>query len=136
MPMQLNVPVDIADIVQSALNAHGVTACAEPLPRNLGASLPLTLVQPMGGSSRQDVALDRFAVRLYTYADEPETAISTASLAIAALCLIEGEVVDGTQVYHVQPTSMAYPANDPDHPTLSRACSTAYVWARATTTDI
>lgn len=136
MPMQLNVPVDIADLVQSALNAHGVHACAEPLPRDLGASLPLTLVQPMGGGSRQDVALDRFAVRLYTYADEPKTAISAASLAVAALAATEGEVVDGTQVYRVQPTSTVYPAADPLHPDIPRACSTAYVWARATTTDI
>ena len=136
MRMQLNIPIDVADLVQAALNAHGVTACAEPLPRDLGSTLPLTLVQPMGGGSRQDVALDRFAVRLYPYASEPDAAITAASIAVAVLAAIEGEVVDGTQVYQVQPTSTVYPAPDPLHPDIPRACSTAYVWARANTTDI
>lgn len=134
--MQLNVPVDIADVVQLALRGNGVRACAEPLPRDLGERLPLTLVQQMGAGSRADVVVDRFAVRLYTYAEGEAEAIAEASRAVATLCALEGRQVGGTVLYRVTPTAQPFPADDPNRPDLARACSTAYVWARATTIDI
>ena len=135
MPMQINVPVDIADVLQGWLNGMGVAACADPLPRGLSMSLPLTLVQPMGAGTRSDVVVDRFAVRLYTWAADEQAAIAASSMAMACLCAAEEQVTGGTQVYRVTPTSTPYPAYDPDHPNLARACSTAYVWARANTIE-
>lgn len=136
MLMQINVPSDIADALRIALNALGVDACAEPLPRDLADRVPLTLVQPMGGGGRTDVVLDQFAVRLYTWGADEGAAMDGSRRAMAALCLAEGNAYGGTQVYRVTPTAGPYPAADPLHPDLPRACSTAYVWARATTTDI
>lgn len=134
--MQLNVPVDIADAIQVGLNAMGVNACAEPLPRSLATELPLTLVQPIGGGGRSDVVVDQFAVRLYTWADSDEAAIDESRHALAHLLLLEGQRVGGAQVYHVRPSAMPYPAPDPEHQDLPRACFTASVWARAETTEI
>ena len=134
--MQLNVPVDVADVMQAALNAQGVNACAEPLPRDLGSNLPLTLAQPMGSGGRTDVVVDQFAMRFYTWDEDEPSALESSRAALAHLLLTEGEQVDGTQVYRVQLTSMPYPAPDPEHQDLARACFTAYVWARATTIEI
>ena len=140
--MQANVPIDIADALQEALNAVGVltsmgiTACAEPIPRDLSDRLPLTLVQPMGAGGRTDVVVDRFAVRLYTWAGDEPAAMDAARCALSALCLVEGEFIDGTRIYRVVPTSMPYPAPDPERPDLARACFTAYVWARANTIEM
>lgn len=132
--MQLNTPVDIADVLQSALNAAGRTACARPVPSNLGATLPMTLVEPIGGS-RYDVVLDRFAVRFYTWAATEAAAIAEANAVLARLLLLEGTTTGGTTVYRVTPSAMPYEAHDPAHPDLPRACFTAYVYARAVTTD-
>ena len=132
--MQLNTPVDIADVLQSALNAAGRTACARPVPPNLGATLPMTLVEPMGGT-RSDVVLDRFAVRFYTWASTEAAAIAESNVVFARLLLLEGTTTGGTNVYRVTPSAMPYEAHDPEHPTIPRACFTAHVYARAVTTE-
>lgn len=136
MPTEIVKPVDIADVVQSGLNALGVTACAEPLPRDLAGSVPITLVQPMGAGIRTDRVLDRFAVMLYTWGESHADAADAANVAHAALEALEGAVVDGVQLYRIQTTALPYPAFDPDHQDLARACSTAYVFARAMTTNL
>ena len=133
--MQLNTPIDIADVLQAALNEGGRAACARPLPYDLASSLPLTLVETIGGS-RRDVVLDRFAVRFYTWADTEADAIAESSFVMAWLLAHEGERMGGTTVYRVAPSAMPYPAHDTSHPDLSRACFTAYVYARASTIDI
>ena len=96
MPMQLNVPVDVADVMQAALNAHGVNACAEPLPRDLGSNLPLTLAQPMGAGGRTDVVVDQFAIRFYTWDVDEQSALESSRAALAHLLLTVGEQVDGS----------------------------------------
>lgn len=133
--MQLNLPVDVADVLQSLLNAAGHDACARPVPETLDALLPLTVVDPIGGG-RRDVVLDRFAVRFYTWASTNADAIAESSAVMATLLLHEGEVLDGTTLYHVAPTAMPYEAPDPVHPDIPRACFTASVYLRANTTEI
>lgn len=132
--MQLNVPVDIADVLQEALNAYGHDACARPVPGNLGAVLPLTLVEPMGGT-RSDVVLDRFGVRLYTWGGTEEAAIAESRAVMATLCAHAGDVLDGTTLYEVIPAALPYPAHDTEHPDIPRACFTAYVRVRAQTIE-
>lgn len=128
--MQLVVPVDVADVIQQALNAAGVTACAEPLPRGLESSIPITLVQPIGGT-RSDVVVDARPVRLYTWAETDAEADAEARAATAALMATVGTVVGGTSIYRVDATALPYPAHDPEHPTLARCAQTARVWLRA-----
>lgn len=128
--MQLAVPVDVADVLQLALNAAGVTACAEPLPHDLGPRLPMTLVQPMGGS-RSDVVLDMRSVRLYTWAETDAEADAEARRAAAALAAMDGSEVGGALVYRVTLTTLPYPAHDPEHPTLARCAQTLQAWVRA-----
>lgn len=139
MPMQVNVPVDIADVIQQWLRTNGVSACAEPLPPYVSSNdprnLPITLVQPIGGGRTVEV-LDRHAVRLYTWAYTYADAIAACSRACAVLKAMEGQVVDGTQIYRVSVTALPYPAHDTRHPDVPRACTTADVYARATTINI
>lgn len=134
MPMQLNVPIDAADAVREWLSDHGVRACAEPLPRDLAAALPITLVQTTGGG-RDAVVLDRHAVRLYTWAETQGEAIAECSRALAALEAAAGETIGGVPCYRVTPYALPYPAHDPDHPDIPRAAVTADVYARALTIE-
>lgn len=133
---QINTPIDIADAVQAALNAVGINACADPLPRNMENDLPITLVQPIGGS-RSAIILDRRAVRLYTWAATYADADVEARVATAALCALEGETLGGVPLYRTAPTSLPYTAYDPDHPNVPRVAQTLdlYVRALTTTTD-
>ena len=132
--MELNIPIDAADAIQTWLNDNGVHACAEPLPRDLAGELPITLVQPIGGQ-RSSVILDRHAVRLYTWADTYEDAIAECGRAIATLCAAAGESIGGVPCYRVEPSSLPYPAHDTAHPDIPRAATTADVYARAITTS-
>lgn len=131
---QLNYPVDIADVLQAALNAANVRACAEPLPRNFEGSLPITLVQPIGGG-RTSVVIDRFGVRLYTWAATESAAITAAGAAMAVVVALEGQTAGGSQIYRVIPSALPYMAYDPQHPTIPRASQTFDVYARARTID-
>lgn len=133
MPMSLNVSIDIADAVQEALNNSGTTACARPLPTDLDASLPLTLVEPLGGGERRAVILDRFPVRLSTWAATSAEAIAAASLAMGRLMAYEGRELGGVPCYRITPLSLPYEAQDPRHPDLARAVQTAHLWVRTKT---
>lgn len=133
--MQILVPVDMAELGRTWLSENGCPACAEPLPRELADSLPLTLVQPFGGTRDVEV-LDRHAVRLYTWADTYEDAITECGRAAAVLKAMEGHIVNGTQVYSVVVSALPYPAHDPLHEDIPRACTTLDIYARATITEI
>lgn len=133
--MQLNVPIDIADACQQALNDAGVRACARPLPHDLAGRLPLTLVEPLPGGGRTDVVIDRFAVRVYTWADTPADAVAESSAAMAALVARQGATLGGSPCYRVTPSALPYEAHDPQHPDLARACFTAHMYVRANTID-
>lgn len=132
--MQLNVPVDIADTLRTALADMGISACARPVPRDLASAVPLSCVEPIGGG-RNDVVVDRFSVRVYTWAETEAEAVAESSQVVAALAALKGEVVDGTQVYRVTITTLPYPAHDTEHPDLARVCFLAQVHARATTIE-
>lgn len=133
--MKIQVPVDMADALQKLLNANGVRACAEPLPANMDELLPITIVQLIGGSRTVQV-LDRHAVRLYTWAETNGAAITECGKALAIIKASEGQAITGAQLYRVTPSAMPYPAYDPAHPTIPRACVTLDVYARAVETTI
>lgn len=133
--MMINISIDIADACQQALNESGTNACARPLPHDLAASLPITLVEPLGGGERRAQVLDRFPVRLTTWATTPSEAVDEANLAMARLCAYEGRVLGGVQCYRVTPLSTPYEPVDPDHPSIPRAVQTAHLWVRTITND-
>lgn len=133
--MQLNVPIDIADAVQSALNEADHNASARPMPRDFDQRLPYTLVEPLPGGGRTDVVLDRFAVRCYTYADTPAEAVAESSAVMAAIVATQGTTLGGMPCYRVTPSALPYDAHDPQHPDVARACFTAHMYVRANTID-
>lgn len=135
MPMQALIPVDVAEACRLWLVAHDVDACCDPLPQDLEHRLPLVLVQPLGGS-RADVVVDSFGVRLYGWAATYEAAIANVSLAAGLLEAMAGQVVDGSQCYAVSVDALPYPAYDPSHQDIPRACTTATVTMRAKAIEI
>ena len=132
---QLNVPVDIADAVRAELESVGVNACCRPLPRDLEGSLPLTLVEPIGGGERRAHVIDRFPVRLSTYADTSASAIKVASLAFACIEACVGRDVGDVRCYKVSSLSLPYDSTDPRHPDLARVLQTCHLWVRANTIE-
>lgn len=133
--MQQNMPIDIADAIQSALNADGIHTCARPLPHDLAGNLPITLVETFQGGGRTDVVLDRYAVRLYTWAATPAEAVDESCRAFAALMSHQWGELDGHPCYRVSPSAMPYEAHDSQHPDIPRACFTAHLYVRAVTLD-
>ena len=132
--MVVSYPIDVAAAVRAWLEDHGVHACAEPLPHDLAAELPITLVQPIGGQRTVHV-LDRHAIRLYTWASTHGEAIVECGRAMAVLEAAVGDYIGGVPCYRVASTSLPYPAHDPLHPDIPRAGTTADVYARAITTE-
>lgn len=134
MPMaEIQVSIDIADAVQAALNAAGTNACARPIPRDLASVLPLTLVEPLGGGERRAVVLDRFPIRLSTWASTNAGAMQEAMLAMGRLLALEGGTVGGVPCYRVTLVSEPYEFVDPLHPDLQRVIQTAHLWVRTQT---
>jgi len=133
--MQLNKSIDIADACQQALNDSGTNACAQPLPHDLDASIPITLVEALGGGERTARVLDRFPIRLTTWAKTPADAVAEANLAMARLMAYEGRKLGGVPCYRVTPTSTPYEPVDPYHPDIPRAVQTAHLWVRTITID-
>lgn len=133
--MQVNVPIDIADAIQQALYEAGMRVSARPVPRSLGDDLPVTVVEALPGGGRTDVVLDRFAVRVYTWAETPEDAIAASSDAMAVLVACQGGTLGGMPCYRVTPSALPYDAHDPQHPDLARVCFTAHLYVRAKTID-
>lgn len=133
--MQVQIPVDVCDACRKWLVSHGIDACCDPLPADLGARLPLVQVQPLGGQ-RSGVVVDHFGIRLYAHADSHEDAIALASRAAGVIEGMAGQVVDGTQCYGVSITALPYAAFDPAHEDIARACTTGTVVMRAKTIEI
>lgn len=133
--MQVQIPVDVCDACRKWLVSHGIDACCDPLPADLGARLPLVQVQPLGGQ-RSGVVVDHFGIRLYAHADSHEEAIDLASRAAGVIEGMAGQVVDGTQCYGVSITALPYAAFDPAHEDIARACTTGTVVMRAKTIEI
>lgn len=133
--MQLNVSPDVADALQAYLNSVGCTACARPLPYDLEASVPLTLVETMSGGSRFDMVLERVPLRITTYAATDVEATHENQLAVAYLLALYGETIGECQITRVAKTNEGYEITDPSHPTLGRAITIIHAWVRVKTID-
>lgn len=131
----MQVSIDIADAVQSALNGLGTNACARPLPHDMASRLPITLVEPLGGGERIAVVLDRMPIRMTTWARTPAEAAEESALAFARLTSCVGQNIGGVPCYRVSSTSEPYEAPDPAHPELPRVIQTAHLWVRTKTID-
>ena len=88
-----------------------------------------------GGGERRARVLDRFPIRLTTWAETPAEAVAEANLAMARLVSYEGREIGGVPCYRVTPLSTPYEPVDPAHPDIPRAIQTAHLWVRAVTTN-
>jgi len=125
----MEVSIDIADALQSALNAAGRAASAVPLPDDFEESLPFTRVEPLGGR-RRDLVIDTFNVHFDTWAERPSEAIGEANLVVATLLDMQGGMLGGVQCYSVALGSLPYEAVDADRPGLPMASFMAQVTVR------
>lgn len=126
----MDVPIDIADAIQEALNAAGHNACAPPLPDGFEDSLPMTRVTGLGGP-RSSRVVDTFNVHLDTWADTPAGALAEAGEVVGLLAGMAGGLLGGSQCYRVDIGSLPHEDEDPDHPDLPMASAMAQVSVRA-----
>ena len=125
----MEVPIDVADALQEALNAAGHNASATPLPADFEDRLPFTRVSALGGTRTQRV-LDSFNVHIDTWGATHAEAIREANAIVGLLADIAGEMLGDVQCYTVEFGGLPHEDEDPTHPDLPVASFMAQVTVR------
>lgn len=124
-------PVDVEELLRLDLSTETCPVCAPPVPDDLGATLPVAMVERDGGT-RMNLVVDSHNVTVSVWAKtwaEAMTAANALAGAIARLPMIEGTT---TQWRTADITGLPSNAPDPAHPTVPRVQLTAQVTCRAT----
>lgn len=123
------VSIDVADAIQSALNAVGRNASAWPLPADFERRLPFTRLTLLSGE-RGDIVSDTFRLQVETWAATQAEAIAEANLVAAAILDMAGTTLGGVQCYRAGVPTLPHDAHDPYHSDLACAESLAQVTVR------
>lgn len=129
----MEVPIDVADALQEALNARGHHASGDTMPADFEGLMPFTRVEALGGARTHRVR-DAFTVDFEVRAATMGEAMAEAGLVMAEVASMEGGTVGGSQCYRVQVWGLPQPGDDPDRPHLAMASFTATVAVRTTHT--
>lgn len=126
----MEVSIDLADAIQSALNDLGHDASAVPLPADFDQRLPFTRVTTLEGGTRVDRVLDRRTVLLETWAQHMDEAIAELNTIVAEVCDFEGSLLGGVPCYRVDIYGLPAEDHDPYHKDLQMASATVRVATR------
>lgn len=125
------IPRDTAAELAETLTAYGLNAVPLPVPETLGDTLPLAVVEPLGGA-RTTLTIDQTAVTVGVYGVDELEAQQAAALAVGILDAMQYET---STWYRADITTLPYNDPDPRHPTIPRWSLAATVWARPIETD-
>lgn len=124
-------PVDVEELLRLDLTTDECPVCAPPVPDDLGAVLPIAMVERDGGT-RMSLVMDAHDVTVSVWAETWAEAMAAANAiagAIARLPMTDGTT---TQWRTADLTGLPSNAPDPAHPTIPRVQLTAQVTCRAT----
>lgn len=127
----LLAPRDFAKQLAETLTAYGLPAAPRPVPETLGDTLPLAVVEPLGGL-RTTLTIDEAAVSIGVYGENEEEAQESAARAAA---IIDAMQYESATWYRSVITTLPYGDPDPEHPTIPRWSLAASVWARPVEID-
>lgn len=122
-------PIDVEAAIVDFASSLGLRIAAYPVPRNLGSSLPFTVIQRTGGSTASKV-LDSHDVSLDCYAARWDEAMEAASDVCGMIHEMDGYEVGGAYCYKTQLRTLPYNNPDPNRPDLARVTFSAVVTFR------
>lgn len=123
-------PVDAEDLLRIDLSTDDVAVCAPPAPDDLGAHLPIAMVQRDGGS-RINRVMDQHNVTVSVWAETWADAMACANRLAGAVARLPMTGGTSTQWRTADVTGLPSNAPDPAHPTIPRVQFTASVACRA-----
>lgn len=124
-------PVDVEELLRIDLTTEACPVCAPPVPDDLGATLPVAMVERDGGT-RMNLVIDAHDVTVSVWGETWAEAMAAANAlagSIARLPMTDGTA---TQWRTADLTGLPSNAPDPAHPTIPRVQLTAQVTCRAT----
>lgn len=120
------VPRDVAADLAATFTEYGLNAAPLPVPETLGETLPLAVIEPLGGM-RTSLTIDETPVTIGVYAANEAEAQRAAALAVGILDALQYSAIIW---YRCDITTLPYNDPDPRHPTLPRWSLAATVWTR------
>lgn len=124
-------PVDAEDLLRIDLSTDRLPVCAPPAPDDLGAALPVAMVERDGGT-RMNPVMDQHSVTVSVWAATWADAVHEANRLAGAVARLPFEPGTGVQWRTADITGLPANAPDPAHPTIPRVQFTASVTCRAT----
>ena len=127
----MEVSIDCPTALAAWLTDRGHDAVPSPVPDDLMARLPLTVLRDSGGS-RSGPVVDRHRVGVDTYGDTIGDALAEAHLVYAMLDEINylHPLVGGVQSYSFASGGLPQESTDPEHPDAPMATFLAEVSTR------
>lgn len=110
---------DAADLCRQWLDGKDITACCEPVPKDLAAHLPLTVLSN-GGGSVEDYVLCNLRVEAWTHASDLAAAMAESQRVCECLLAMAGDV-DRTTVYGCSLQQAPAEGFDPSNPEVRLA---------------
>lgn len=123
-------PADVEDLLRLDLTTDGCPVCSPPVPGDLGAVLPLAMVERDGGQ-RMSLVMDQHAVTVSVWAETWAAAMAEADRLAGAVARLPMTPDTTTQWRTADITGLPANAPDPAHPTIPRVQLTASVTCRA-----
>lgn len=125
-------PVDVEELLRLDLTSDTCPVTAPPVPDDLGATLPVAMVERDGGQ-RMNLVMDSHAVTVSVWSETWADAMRMADQLAGAIARLPMTENTQTQWRTADVTGLPSNAPDPAHPTIPRVQLTATVTCRATT---
>lgn len=128
----MSVPIDMPLALSEWLSAQGHDARTTPVPDDLGASLPLTVITTLGGQ-RTSLVQDAHRMQVDVYGETMADALDEARAVFDCIDSIDKThpVIGGVQTYEAETGGLPAESDDPNHPDVPVASFIAQVTCRS-----
>ena len=123
-------PLDVEDLLRQDLSTDQCPVSAPPVPRRLGETLPIAVVERDGGA-RINHVVDQHEVTVSVWAGTWGRAVAEANRLAGAIARLPDTPGTATQWRAAGITGLPANAPDPAHPNIPRVQLTASVACRA-----
>lgn len=127
----MRTPIDFALALATWLVAQGHDARTTPVPDDLGASLPLTVITTLGGQ-RTSLVQDAHRMQVDVYGETMADALDEARAVFARIDSINDThpTIGGVQTYRAETGGLPAESDDPNHPDVPVASFIAQITCR------
>lgn len=127
----MRTPIDFAAALTAWLVEQKCSACTTPVPDDLEAALPITVITTLGGQ-RISLVQDSHRVQVDTYGETMADALDESRAIFARIDSINDThpTIGGVQTYESEMGALPAESDDPNHPDVSVASFIAQVTCR------